>query len=100
MADPPVERLGDREGSGRAGDFGRAVGWRKSSLSNANGNCVEVLIAGETVGVRDSKNRHCALVIRRAAWQAFVVGLRSATVCAGPLGSPRPGSTVAPDAAG
>jgi hypothetical protein len=31
--------------------------WRKSSYSNGgNGNCVEVAVSTEAIGVRDSKN--------------------------------------------
>ena len=30
--------------------------WRKSSRSSDTANCVEVAIAGQVVGVRDSKN--------------------------------------------
>jgi hypothetical protein len=49
------------------------VTWRKSSYSTAQGECVEVAIAG-TVGVRDTKNRASGqLTVSREAWSALVM---------------------------
>jgi hypothetical protein len=51
----------------------------KSSLSFANGNCVEVAsLSGGQVGVRDSKDSE-GLVLRftPAEWDAFVGGVRN-----------------------
>ncbi|MBB5154795.1 DUF397 domain-containing protein [Saccharopolyspora phatthalungensis] len=52
-------------------------GWRKSSRSGAEGDCVEVAVGFELVGVRDTKDRDGGtLVFRRSQWRSFVAGLR------------------------
>lgn len=49
--------------------------WRKSSQSGDTGNCVEIALASNLTGVRDSKNRDGEyLVLNNAGW----VSLRSA----------------------
>lgn len=50
--------------------------WFKSSYSNADGDCVEVAIAGDRVGTRDSKDpRGPNLAFTPEAWSAFVHGV-------------------------
>ncbi|WP_190818712.1 DUF397 domain-containing protein [Saccharopolyspora pogona] len=50
------------------------VGWRKSSRSGGNGgNCVEVGIGFDAVGIRDTKDRDGGhLRVTPARWQAFL----------------------------
>ncbi|RRO12928.1 DUF397 domain-containing protein [Saccharopolyspora rhizosphaerae] len=51
--------------------------WRKSSRSAIEGNCVEVAVAPEVVGVRDSKDRDGeVLVFPKHQWTDFVAALR------------------------
>ena len=52
--------------------------WRKSSRSNGHGGaCVEVAVAPNTVGVRDSKDRDGGrLIFARKAWAGFVSSLK------------------------
>ena len=58
-------------------DF-REARWVKSSRSNGNGGaCVEVALASELAGVRDSKDRDGGtLVFDRAQWSAFLAGVK------------------------
>lgn len=54
--------------------------WIKSSLSFANGNCVEVAnLPGGHVGVRHSKDLESDLVLRFTVdeWRAFLGGVRN-----------------------
>jgi len=53
--------------------------WIKSSLSMANGNCVEVTgLTGDVIRVRDSKKpRGAELGFTPAEWDAFVGGVRN-----------------------
>ena len=51
--------------------------WRKSTRSNAGGNCVEVAQRPEAVGVRGSKDAQGpVLVFAPDSWQAFVAAVR------------------------
>jgi hypothetical protein len=53
-----------------------AARWRKSPHSG-DGNCVEVAVSEGTIGVRDSKNRHGAVLeFDSAEWSAFTAGVR------------------------
>ncbi|SDQ11591.1 DUF397 domain-containing protein [Actinopolyspora saharensis] len=56
---------------------GEQHGWRKSSYSGGNGNCVEVALGGEGVSVRDSKEPAGAvLTVASRQWVTFVRRLR------------------------
>lgn len=54
------------------------MSWNRSSRSNGNGGaCVEVALAPELAGVRDSKDRDGgALVFARGRWNAFLAGIK------------------------
>lgn len=51
--------------------------WRKSSRSGSVSNCVEVAVAIDAVGVRDTKDREGAvLAFSNDRWADFVRALR------------------------
>ncbi|MCI2418685.1 DUF397 domain-containing protein [Saccharopolyspora sp. K220] len=52
--------------------------WRKSSRSNGyGGNCVEVALTRQVIGVRDSKDRGGGtLTFAADRWHTFVTGLK------------------------
>jgi Domain of unknown function (DUF397) len=51
--------------------------WRKSSRSNASGQCVEIAFNSNIAAVRDSKNPDGgALVLDAAGWRAFHSAVR------------------------
>ncbi|MCX4470991.1 hypothetical protein C5N14_15865 [Micromonospora sp. MW-13] len=51
--------------------------WKKSTRSNAGGDCVEVATPPQAVMVRDSKDRQGpVLSFSPTAWTSFVDGLR------------------------
>lgn len=54
-----------------------AAAWRKSTYSNADGNCVEVAVGRLAVAVRDSKHpTGPVLTFAAAEWQEFLRGVR------------------------
>jgi len=55
--------------------------WRKSTYSDADGNCVEVRINDSgTIAVRDSKDPNGpAIEVGLVAWQSFVDTIRQST---------------------
>jgi hypothetical protein len=64
------------EGGG-AVDLSRVV-WRKSTRSDANGQCVEIARVSQIVGIRDSKNKTGpVLSFSTAAFEAFLDGVRN-----------------------
>ena len=67
----------DQDREDRSGD-GSVQNWIKSSLSMANGNCVEVAgLSSDLVRVRDSQNpKGAVLRFSPADWDAFVGGVR------------------------
>jgi len=53
--------------------------WAKSSLSYANGNCVEVArLSGSEIGVRNSREAEGAVLrFTPDEWDAFIGGVRN-----------------------
>jgi hypothetical protein len=57
-------------------DLSRA-GWRRSTYSGSNGNCVEVGTSSTAVFVRDTKDREVeTLAFTISAWASFTASLR------------------------
>ena len=51
--------------------------WRKSTRSSGNGNCVEFADLGESIAVRDTKDRSGpVLQFTAAGWRTFIAGLK------------------------
>jgi hypothetical protein len=71
--------MGTMAANDRPAGSGEGVRWVKSSLSFANGNCVEVAsLAGEHIGVRDSKDvTGPVLRFTPDEWHAFIGGVRN-----------------------
>jgi Domain of unknown function (DUF397) len=54
-----------------------SVGWRTSSYSGTNGNCVEIGGAAGAVWVRDTKDHDgVALSVPGQAWASFIASLK------------------------
>jgi hypothetical protein len=53
--------------------------WFTSSFSDGQSQCVEVALAPDVVGVRDTKQRGAGptLVFATAEWSAFVAGVKA-----------------------
>jgi hypothetical protein len=55
--------------------------WVKSSLSGANGNCVEVAFFPESVSLRDSKHPEGPVLrFSSAAWVDFIASIRDGSL--------------------
>ena len=53
--------------------------WRKSTRSGSNGQCVEVRRTGDTIELRDSKDRSGpVLSFTLGEWAAFTAGVKDA----------------------
>ncbi|MGP4016343.1 DUF397 domain-containing protein [Saccharopolyspora sp. 5N708] len=54
------------------------VGWRKSSWSAQETDCVEVGRAGDGAAVRDSKHRAAGyFTVSDVQWRSFIAGVRT-----------------------
>ncbi|PXY31267.1 DUF397 domain-containing protein [Prauserella muralis] len=62
-----------------AGSMFDAAAWQKSFASEPNGgNCVEVNLAGDKVGVRDTKLANSPVfVFDPGEWQAFLIAVKA-----------------------
>lgn len=59
--------------NGNCVEVGRVVGWRKSSFSHPNGDCVEVGDLSGRAAVRDSKVPDAGCVTATPSqWRAFI----------------------------
>jgi hypothetical protein len=55
-------------------------GWRRSTRSYSNGNCVEMRLISGIVEVRDSKDRRGPILrFTLPAWDTFIDNIRSAS---------------------
>ena len=52
--------------------------WRTSSRSDDQGQCVEVAVTPNRVGIRDTKNRNAGhLTVTAAQWSAFIAHVKA-----------------------
>ncbi|WP_017976023.1 DUF397 domain-containing protein [Actinopolyspora halophila] len=59
-------------------DFSRAVWRRASRSSSSGGQCVEIAVTTDRVGVRDSKEpRGAVLAFDRSAFSSFLAALKA-----------------------
>ena len=66
------------EGAGMTEADMPGAGWRRSSYSGTNGECVEAAASGLAVMVRDSKDPDgTRLVFGANAWRKFATALRA-----------------------
>lgn len=57
------------------------VAWRTSTYSAGDGNCVEVAMIREGIGIRDTKNRAAGhLTVPNLAWQLFTLAVTAETM--------------------
>ncbi|MFC7343012.1 DUF397 domain-containing protein [Saccharopolyspora griseoalba] len=48
------------------------TGWRTSTRTQGQGQCVEVGFTGDEVAVRDTKDRAVGIVLSRRQWRHFL----------------------------
>ncbi|AOS61115.1 DUF397 domain-containing protein [Actinoalloteichus hymeniacidonis] len=62
---------------------GKQLSWRKSTRSGTDTNCVEVGLAEDVVGLRDTKNRDGGtLVVSRTRFTALLTAVKTGRLSA------------------
>jgi hypothetical protein len=74
-----VNNVRDLSAGHHGGGAGSALVWVKSSLSYANGDCVEVAnLPDGCIGVRDSKDAEGPILrFTSSEWRAFISGVHN-----------------------